>query len=36
MNNKTSEQFKWRHFGVFIVNLEDVSHLFLAFSVDFE
>ena len=27
---------QWRHFGVFIINLEDISHFFLVFAVDFE
>ena len=29
LTTKTSEQPQWRHFGVFIVNLEHISHLFL-------
>ena len=28
---KTSKRRQWRHFGVFIVNFEHISHLFLLF-----
>ena len=28
---KTPEQRHWRHFGIFIVNFEDISHLVLVF-----
>ena len=34
---KTLERRQWRHSGVFIVNFEDISHLFFSVSiVDFE
>ena len=29
VNNKTPERRRWRHFGVFIVNFEHISHLVL-------
>ena len=28
---KTPEQLQWRRFGVFLVNFEHISHLFLVF-----
>ena len=31
VNRKTPERSQWRHSGVFIVNLEDISHLILEF-----
>ena len=34
---KTLERYKWRRFGVFIVNFEQISHIvlvFLLFSLD--
>ena len=33
---KTPEQRQWRCSGVFIVNFEHVSHLFLVFIANFE
>ena len=33
---KTTDQCQWRRFGVFIVNLEHISHLFPVFTVDFK
>ena len=36
VNNKDIRTISRRHFGVFIVNLKDISHHFLVFTVDFE
>ena len=37
VNNKTAEGCNWRHSAVFIVVLENISHLFFSISlVDFE
>ena len=33
---KKPERFQWRRFGIFIVNLEHISLLFLVFAFDFE
>ena len=30
-NNKKPEQLKWRRSNVFVVNFENISHLFLVF-----
>ena len=33
VNNRTPEGRLWRRFGVFIVNFEQISHLFLVFPL---
>ena len=33
INNKTPEQYHWRHSGVFIVNFEHFPDLFLLFQL---
>ena len=33
VNIKTPEQRHWRRFGVFTVDFEDISHIFLKFAL---